>query len=30
MATIGTFTKTGDDFTGSVSTLTLDANVQAR
>ncbi|MGE0409144.1 MAG: DUF736 domain-containing protein [Amphiplicatus sp.] len=30
MATIGTFTKTGDGFTGSVATLTLDANVQVR
>ena len=30
MATIGTFTKTGDGFTGSVSTLTLDANVQVK
>ena len=30
MATIGTFTKNGDGFTGSVSTLTLDANVQVK
>jgi uncharacterized protein (DUF736 family) len=30
MATIGTFSKTGDGFTGSVSTLTLDANVQVK
>lgn len=30
MATIGTFTKSGDGFTGNVSTLTLDANVQVR
>ena len=30
MATIGTFTKSGDGFTGSVATLTLDANVQVR
>jgi uncharacterized protein (DUF736 family) len=26
MATIGTFTKIGDDFTGSVKTLTLNVN----
>jgi uncharacterized protein (DUF736 family) len=30
MATIGTFTKTGDSFTGSVATLTLDAKVQIK
>jgi len=30
MATIGTFTNTGDGFTGTVSTLTLDAKVQVR
>lgn len=30
MATIGTFTKTNDGFTGTVSTLTLDAKVQVR
>ena len=30
MATIGTFTRTGDGFTGTVSTLTLDAKVQVR
>jgi len=30
MATIGTFTKSGDGFNGNVSTLTLDANVQVR
>ena len=30
MATIGTFTRSGDGFTGSVATLTLDANVQVR
>jgi len=30
MATIGTFTKTGDSFTGTVTTLTLDAKVQVK
>jgi len=30
MATIGNFTRTGDGFTGTVSTLTLDAKVQVR
>ncbi|HBK90788.1 MAG TPA: DUF736 domain-containing protein, partial [Parvularcula sp.] len=30
MATIGTFTKTGDGYSGNVATLTLDANVQVR
>ena len=30
MATIGTFTKSGDGFTGTVSTLTLDVKVQVR
>lgn len=30
MATIGTFTKTGDGFTGNVATLTLDTNVQVK
>ena len=30
MTTIGTFTKTGDGFTGNVATLTLDANVQVK
>jgi uncharacterized protein (DUF736 family) len=30
MATIGTFTKTSDGYTGTVSTLTLDAKVQVR
>jgi uncharacterized protein (DUF736 family) len=30
MATIGTFTRTGDSFEGTVSTLTLDAQVQFR
>lgn len=30
MATIGTFTKNGDGFTGNVATLTLDANVQVK
>ncbi|RWI54710.1 MAG: DUF736 domain-containing protein [Mesorhizobium sp.] len=30
MATIGTFTKNGDGYTGTVSTLTLDAKVQLR
>jgi uncharacterized protein (DUF736 family) len=28
MATIGTFTKSGDDFTGSVKTLTLNVNAK--
>lgn len=28
MATIGTFTKSGDDFTGSVKTLTLNVNAE--
>ena len=30
MATIGKFTKSGEGFTGSVTTLTLDAKVQIR
>lgn len=30
MATIGTFTKTGDGFSGTVSTLTLNVKVQVR
>lgn len=30
MATIGTFSKTQDGYTGTVSTLTLDAKVQVR
>lgn len=30
MATIGTFTKSGDGFTGAVSTLTLNVKVQVR
>jgi uncharacterized protein (DUF736 family) len=30
MATIGTFTKSQDGYTGTVSTLTLDAKVQVR
>lgn len=30
MATIGTFAKTGDSYTGTVSTLTLDVKVQVK
>jgi uncharacterized protein (DUF736 family) len=30
MATIGTFTKSGDGFSGTVSTLTLNVKVQVR
>ena len=30
MATIGTFTRSGDSFNGAVSTLTLDAKVQIK
>ena len=30
MATIGTFTKSGDGYTGSVASLTLDAKVQIK